>query len=787
MNKNYLLLPFFVMLGVFQSIGQNANVTFQVDMSEYTGAFTEVQLNGSFNGWCGDCNPMTDADMDGIWEITLPLAAATYEYKFTFDNWTGQETFAGGESCTSTLGGFTNRSITVAGDVVLDAVCWNSCDACGVVAEDSDVTFQVDMSEYAGTFTEVQLNGTFNGWCGDCNPMTDADMDGIWEATLPLAAGSYEYKFTFDNWTGEETFAGGESCTVTNGGFTNRSITVAGDVVLDAVCWNSCDACGVVAEDSDVTFQVDMSEYAGTFTEVQLNGTFNGWCGDCNPMTDADMDGIWEATLPLAAGSYEYKFTFDNWTGEETFAGGEECTVTIDGFTNRSITVAGDVVLDAVCWNSCDPCGGMAMTSDITFQVDMSEYAGTFTEVQLNGSFNGWCGDCNPMTDADMDGIWEVTLPLAQDTFEYKFTFDNWTGQESFAGGESCTSTIDGFTNRSVIVTTDETLDVVCWNSCDPCSGVPTTADITFQVDMNEFTGSFTEVQLNGSFNGWCGACNPMTDADMDGIWELTLNLPIDTIEYKFTFDNWTDQEVFAGGESCTSTIDGFTNRSHIVTANETLPVVCWNSCDPCGGVPTTANVTFQVDMNEYAGTFTEVQLNGSFNNWCGTCNPMTDADLDGVWELTLNLPLDTVEYKFTVDNWSDSEDFADGDACTSTVDGFVNRSHIVTMDETLNAYCWNECDVCLGVGIEDNEFFETFELSPNPAKDNLSLNLELKGMSDVSLSIVNVMGQTIYQDAYSIEKANLNLDMSSMTNGMYFIVLETKEGSISRRFLIQK
>ena len=67
-----------------------------------------------------------------------------------------------------------------------------------------------------------------------------------------------------------------------------------------------------------------------------------------------------------------------------------------------------------------------------------------------------------------------------------------------------------------------------------------------------------------------------------DGIYAVTVDLPADTIEYKFTLDGWTNQENFAEGESCTSTIDGFTNRSYAVEGDATLPVVCWESCDAC-------------------------------------------------------------------------------------------------------------------------------------------------------------------------------------------------------------
>ena len=70
---------------------------------------------------------------------------------------------------------------------------------------------------------------------------------------------------------------------------------------------------------SDITFQLDMSGYTGSFTTPEVNGTFNGWCGSsCHPMSDPDGDNIWEVTVDsLQAGLIEYKFAFDNWAGQE--------------------------------------------------------------------------------------------------------------------------------------------------------------------------------------------------------------------------------------------------------------------------------------------------------------------------------------------------------------------------------------------------------------------------------------------------------------------------------------
>ena len=69
------------------------NVTFRVDMSNVTG-FTTPEVNGTFNNWCGSCAPMSDVNNDQIWELTIPLNAGTYEYKFSYDNFAGQEQFS---------------------------------------------------------------------------------------------------------------------------------------------------------------------------------------------------------------------------------------------------------------------------------------------------------------------------------------------------------------------------------------------------------------------------------------------------------------------------------------------------------------------------------------------------------------------------------------------------------------------------------------------------------------------------------------------------------------------
>ena len=110
--------------------------------------------------------------------------------------------------------------------------------------------------------------------------------------------------------------------------------------------------------------------------------------------------------------------------------------------------------------------------TDITFKVDMSQLSDPFNIPELNGTFNNWCGDCNPMSDANGDEIWEVTLSLnIGDTIEYKFSADNWMYQETLDPNETCTNGLSNFTNRLLIVPSNNTvLDDVCWGSCSPCA-----------------------------------------------------------------------------------------------------------------------------------------------------------------------------------------------------------------------------------------------------------------------------------------------------------------------------
>ncbi|PWL31464.1 MAG: hypothetical protein DCO96_04500 [Fluviicola sp. XM-24bin1] len=547
------------------------------------------------------------------------------------------------------------------------------------------------------------------------------------------------------------------------------------------------------AQSYNVTFQVDMNQYGGTFTTPEVNGTFNGWCGNCNAMSDANADGIWDVTVNIPAGTHEFKFAHDAWTGQENFAGGEPCTVTNGGFTNRSLNVVADTVLDVVCWESCAACGTPPMNYNVTFQVDMNQYGGTFTTPEVNGTFNGWCGNCNAMSDANADGIWDITVNLPAGSIEYKYAHDSWTGQENLTPGSSCTVTNGGFTNRFLDIQADTILPAVCWEECVACGTTVDTNYVTFQVDMTQYGGTFTTPEINGDFNGWCGGCNPMSDANADGIWDVTLPFTQDSIEFKYAYDAWTGQENLTPGSSCTKTTSGFTNRFLIITADTTLPVVCWDSCVACSTTPPppvdTNYVTFQVDMNQYGGTFTTPEVNGTFNGWCGNCNPMTDANADGIWEATLPITADTIEFKYAYDNWTGQENLTPGLSCTATNGGFTNRFAVITSDTTFAVVCWDSCVACVDttMNVGELDVFGNVSIYPNPAQDQITIAADANGLTNVSIEIIGALGQTVLSTSSAAAKLNEAIDVSSLENGFYVVVIRSEEGIHESKFMIAR
>ncbi|NEM97525.1 Ig-like domain-containing protein [Pontibacter burrus] len=89
--------------------------------------------------------------------------------------------------------------------------------------------------------------------------------------------------------------------------------------------------------------------------------------------------------------------------------------------------------------------------------------------------------------------------------------------------------------------------------------------------------------------------------------------------------------------------------------------------------------------------------------------------------------------------------------------------------------------------GVEDEEPPHKFVMFPNPAKDNLYLEVDLPQRTDVSIRLVDARGRVILKQDYTGKAGAFTetLKLGEMAKGLYILQLTTKDGMYSRRVVL--
>jgi len=321
------------------------------------------------------------------------------------------------------------------------------------------VTFSFKPS---GTPGSVFLAGTFNNWSPTATAMSDTDGDGIYEVTIELEPGDYQYKFVVDgNWY-EDPY----SSDYTPDGFGGKNsvlvVPEGVDKLITGIASKGGTVEGASAEKGKKVKVVFLFE-AGAGANIYVAGTFNGWDPAKDRLSDTDGDGIYEVTLELAPGRYEYKFVKDGeWLTDESAAdfaddgfGGKNSVLFVPaGVEGRALVVGAVAELpekykDAVRAGKLKGKGTTGRVKLVTFRYKPQR---PVTNLFLAGTFNDWNDSKTRMTDPDGDGTYEVTLLLPVGKYQYKFVADGeWitdmTAKE-FAP--------DGFGGQNSVITVDD-------------------------------------------------------------------------------------------------------------------------------------------------------------------------------------------------------------------------------------------------------------------------------------------------------------------------------------------
>jgi len=426
------------------------------------------------------------------------------------------------------------------------------------------------------------------------------------------------------------------------------------------------------------------------------------------------------------------------------------------------------------------PMLGFAQTNDhvVTFKVNTANIT-----VGSNGLFlgGGVIGGANAiqLTDADGNGVYEGTDTLngsAGGNFIFLNNAANasdWGTKENLAGlpcGDPA-----NYNDRTLPTFTQDTTLLFCFGTCANDTVCPAPqADylLTLKVNTSNITVGPNGLYAGGGILGNARALE-LTDADGNGVYEadtlitgqgggnfIFLNSPAND-------SDWGTKESL-GGLPC-SDPNNYDDRIMPSFGQDTTLGFCFGTCaaDTVCPVPLTpVNVTFRSDRTN-SPSFTDAYLSGTMNGWSGDATPMTDADGDGVYEVTVSLLPGAYEWKFTADNWAIQEnlDPATSDSvCTITQGAFTNRYMVLggTVDTTLEIHDWEECGT-VTIGIVEAD--ANFVVKPNPASDVLFIENTTGTASTVA--IYSVTGAKVMEQNF---EANTRLDVAALPRGMYIV-----------------
>ena len=467
----------------------------------------------------------------------------------------------------------------------------------------------------------------------------------------------------------------------------------------------------------------------------------------------------------------------------------------------------------------------LSSTHPVTFQCNMNiqTQGGTFDpatdKLVARGSFNGWAGDADELTDPDGDGIYTMTVEMDESLvgtevdFKYVIAPDNWESVEN---------------RKFTLLSGGQVLDVVYFNNQEK---VLVTAMVTFQADMSDmldkgwFDPATDSMRVVGGMNSW-GNTESMEPDPFDPslyIYDMDVTASVDDV-IGWKFRGYPNDHFLDGGwEAGAGHEFTFTGSDLVLDAvkPDVLPA----------GSPLSQDVAvrFSVDVNDAQDWYNKqpfqnissVWVTGDWNNWGGSWSVadtatliklyddgMTEGDAtagDGIWtgeDLFAAGTAATHLYKYAI--VADGVDTLNGGTESLDNEAGFSMNHFMLIDDTNPGYIlptdifgsqWK------GTSVDrKNENIVPSEFSlqqnyPNPFNPTTDISYSLAKEVIVNLSIYNSLGQKIAtlvdqkQSAGTHNATWLGIDQTgaAVTSGVYFYRLEAGDYASTMKMLFLK
>jgi len=141
--------------------------------------------------------------------------------------------------------------------------------------------------------------------------------------------------------------------------------------------------------------------------------------------------------------------------------------------------------------------------------------------------------------------------------------------------------------------------------------------------------------------------------------------------------------------------------------------------------------------------------------------------------------------YYFAIyDSYGDGINSGYGNGSVELVDG--NNDRVFYSNGTYNSEFTKPYELTSLVGVEENNGFEA-NVYPNPANEEVSIDLSLTQSSDVTVRVINSLGAVVYMNAERMDMgSNMHrVDLSSLESGIYHVNITVNNHTVSERLSV--
>ena len=354
---------------------------------------------------------------------------------------------------------------------------------------------------------------------------------------------------------------------------------------------------------------------------------------------------------------------------------------------------------------------------------------------------------------------------------------------------------------------------------CDPMTLVTVTACDSFDWDGMTYdsTGTYTNVytDLNG--------CDSTVTLDLTINYSSSLTVTVTVCDTGFVWDGttynstgmYTNVYIDLNGCDSTVTLDltvGFSESNTVtVTACDSFDWdgMTYDSTGMYTNLYTNlsgcdSTVTLDLTINNSVSSSVVITACDSFD-WDGMTYDSTGmytnvyTDLNGCDStVTLDLTISESPTLVLTQNGVDLSADASGGLSPYTYEWSTGETSQTITPAASDTY-W--CIVSDSLGCLSDTAFYTFVFTstiditnsnvliyPNPTQGILNIEFDLIGSKEVTLSLVNILGDVVYTKSIDNETIRYSnkLDLSNYSNGIYFVKLKKEDGLITKKVILQ-